>query len=445
MDITVNTLKLYKQILTKKDKPYYTCQLYRIHSQITNILHQYFDVNKINDFNNNIYNNYLSNINSNTILHESEISCLHYFTPESKEFMIKYLNIVINDFNNSDNEDITFCKIYLRKLILQFQIFLNKVSNSHEHQIINKYNNFMTNIGFNTMYDRLNFDYYENLIINLQDLEQIKQIIKYIENIISDDIKNEELKKKIQKTKKNFTLISINDEFANNLLCITPSEWWFDDIYDYILAENDIYFWKIIDSNNHMSSGGTRCKPWEGLIKPIYKKHNNYIDKIEEWINMSLEEKYDKITKEWLNNTEKRTGLLIFKDNNRANQIYIKLENKIKKKKETKIITEKKIIKEPKLVKPVKPKPVKEKKKAIPKKIKILVWNKYIGEDEGSSKCLCCKVTKITQMNFVCGHILSESHGGEITIDNLRPICSECNSSMGTTNMNDFIKKHKLH
>ncbi len=85
-----------------------------------------------------------------------------------------------------------------------------------------------------------------------------------------------------------------------------------------------------------------------------------------------------------------------------------------------------------------------KKKKAIPKRIKTLVWNEYIGEDIGSSLCLCCKKEKITQMNFTCGHVLSEAEGGEITVENLRPICNPCNLSMGTKHMDDFMKEHKL-
>ena len=41
-------------------------------------------------------------------------------------------------------------------------------------------------------------------------------------------------------------------------------------------------------------------------------------------------------------------------------------------------------------------------------------------------------------------HVISEFNGGEININNLRPICNECNLSMGTTNMDVFIKKYKL-
>jgi len=47
-------------------------------------------------------------------------------------------------------------------------------------------------------------------------------------------------------------------------------------------------------------------------------------------------------------------------------------------------------------------------------------------------------------MNFHCGHVVSEINGGELEPENLKPICQSCNSSMGTTNMNEFIKKYKL-
>jgi 5-methylcytosine-specific restriction endonuclease McrA len=83
------------------------------------------------------------------------------------------------------------------------------------------------------------------------------------------------------------------------------------------------------------------------------------------------------------------------------------------------------------------------KKKAIPAAIKKLVWNTYIGEDVGKSKCLCCKTTDITQMSFNCGHIIAEANGGEIIVSNLKPICQNCNSSMGTKNMDDFMKGFK--
>ncbi len=83
-------------------------------------------------------------------------------------------------------------------------------------------------------------------------------------------------------------------------------------------------------------------------------------------------------------------------------------------------------------------------KQKIPKKIKQLVWNTNIGEEFGISTCLCCNNTKISQMDFQCGHIISEKNGGTINIDNLKPICLLCNTSMGIQNMNDFILLHGL-
>ena len=87
----------------------------------------------------------------------------------------------------------------------------------------------------------------------------------------------------------------------------------------------------------------------------------------------------------------------------------------------------------------------KKSKKTIPSTVKRLVWNKYIGENIGKYKCYCCKLTEITQLSFHCGHVISEKNGGKINIDNLRPICQNCNSSMGTKNMNDFITEYSIH
>lgn len=89
----------------------------------------------------------------------------------------------------------------------------------------------------------------------------------------------------------------------------------------------------------------------------------------------------------------------------------------------------------------VAPKP---KKAKIPVALKRLVWNKHIGEEVGKAKCKCCNVTDITQLAFNCGHVVAEANGGEVTLDNLWPICQNCNSSIGTMNMVDFKEKFKI-
>ena len=54
---------------------------------------------------------------------------------------------------------------------------------------------------------------------------------------------------------------------------------------------------------------------------------------------------------------------------------------------------------------------------------------------------MCCKEKKIDVANFHCGHVIAETKGGDLTIKNLRPICSACNSAMGTRSMNEFTKE----
>ena len=44
-------------------------------------------------------------------------------------------------------------------------------------------------------------------------------------------------------------------------------------------------------------------------------------------------------------------------------------------------------------------------------------------------------------MDFHAGHIIAEVNGGDISITNLRPVCSRCNGDMGSENMADFAKR----
>jgi 5-methylcytosine-specific restriction endonuclease McrA len=87
-------------------------------------------------------------------------------------------------------------------------------------------------------------------------------------------------------------------------------------------------------------------------------------------------------------------------------------------------------------------KTIKYRKKAIPKALKKMVWDKYIGENVGISKCMCCKHQDIRQIEFHCGHVIAEASNGKTTVENLRPICAQCNLSMGKMNMNEFMKTY---
>ena len=81
------------------------------------------------------------------------------------------------------------------------------------------------------------------------------------------------------------------------------------------------------------------------------------------------------------------------------------------------------------------------KKKSIPKAIKDESWNKWVGEKEGLALCYCCRKAQISKSKFVAGHVKAEAMGGKINVDNLRPICSDCNSSMMTKHMFEYIKE----
>ena len=85
---------------------------------------------------------------------------------------------------------------------------------------------------------------------------------------------------------------------------------------------------------------------------------------------------------------------------------------------------------------------IRKKKQSIPKNVKINVWNTHIDSNIHRHKCLCCKKAIISNTEFDVGHIISEKNGGTLEINNLRPICSSCNHSMGTTNMIEYIIKY---
>jgi 5-methylcytosine-specific restriction endonuclease McrA len=72
-------------------------------------------------------------------------------------------------------------------------------------------------------------------------------------------------------------------------------------------------------------------------------------------------------------------------------------------------------------------------KQKIPEGVRQQVWLKYCGEHY-KHKCLVewCR-NKMTVFNFHVGHNIPESKGGATDLTNLRPICSNCNLSMGNT------------
>jgi hypothetical protein len=77
----------------------------------------------------------------------------------------------------------------------------------------------------------------------------------------------------------------------------------------------------------------------------------------------------------------------------------------------------------------------------ISQSLRQQIWFKY-SNNKLNIKCLCCSLNEINSFNFECGHIDPKSKGGLCNINNLVPICSLCNKSMGNTNMKIFMKNN---
>lgn len=86
-----------------------------------------------------------------------------------------------------------------------------------------------------------------------------------------------------------------------------------------------------------------------------------------------------------------------------------------------------------------------KKKKAIPAALRKQVWNHYIGGPIGETKCPVCHINTIDKLGFEAGHVVPECAGGSTTLHNLRPICGDCNRSMGALNMQEYALRYYGH
>ena len=71
--------------------------------------------------------------------------------------------------------------------------------------------------------------------------------------------------------------------------------------------------------------------------------------------------------------------------------------------------------------------------KNIPEALKEQVWIQFMGKTF-ENKCYIDWCENIINVyDFHVGHNIPDSKGGETTLQNLRPICSRCNHSMGNS------------
>ena len=87
------------------------------------------------------------------------------------------------------------------------------------------------------------------------------------------------------------------------------------------------------------------------------------------------------------------------------------------------------------------------KKETIPKRIRELVWTTH-NTEVFSNKCYVSWCDNIINVfNFQVGHDIPESKGGTLDIDNLKPICGNCNLSMSNNysikEWSNLIKNNK--
>jgi hypothetical protein len=246
----------------------------------------------------------------------------------------------------------------------------------------------------------------------------------------------------------------------------------FEDINKYLF---DRYDKLAVDENNHNSKQDKTDNKFDiiNLLQSLSNTNCNLLNELLSnytmdisYYNISKKEYYENFIYEYIKKiyNEYKTNIFspsnyfinqILKEINKENNIQLDEKNVIENKIENNIqLNDKNIIIKNKIRKKniknlkinkknniiSKNNIIRKKKKYISAVVKRLVWNNNIGEELGKAKCMCCKVTDITQMSFNCGHIIAESKGGETTVSNLKPICQNCNSSMGTKNMYEFMK-----
>lgn len=68
------------------------------------------------------------------------------------------------------------------------------------------------------------------------------------------------------------------------------------------------------------------------------------------------------------------------------------------------------------------------------------IWEEYLDGKAYVAKCWCCRRKDISRKEYHAGHIVAVVHGGTNVIQNLRPICADCNLDMKETNMFQYMR-----
>jgi len=89
----------------------------------------------------------------------------------------------------------------------------------------------------------------------------------------------------------------------------------------------------------------------------------------------------------------------------------------------------------------------KKKRAPISGELRYQVWKKYVGKYL-KTKCFCCRMNEITPFTyyntFQAGHIISDHDGGKTSIENLLPICRDCNMLMGSEHWDVYVERNNF-
>ena len=80
-------------------------------------------------------------------------------------------------------------------------------------------------------------------------------------------------------------------------------------------------------------------------------------------------------------------------------------------------------------------------RKSVPKALKDRLWDIVFGPEAGQGGCYVCGAI-INSKRFEAGHVIAVHNNGSTTLENLKCICSTCNKSMGTQNLEEFKKTY---
>ena len=80
----------------------------------------------------------------------------------------------------------------------------------------------------------------------------------------------------------------------------------------------------------------------------------------------------------------------------------------------------------------------------LPRALREQVWLRHNGPVFSAPCNVSWCTNEINAFNFTCGHNIPKSKGGPDSIENLRPICCRCNSSMGNAyTIDEFADEFK--